>query len=98
MKKNRTRFFEKFTEAELEDSQAWTPEGPAFADDWQEDFPGDAPEVEKPEPHSIFRPRVKQPNFILSVLVNAVRIFAVLILVLLVRPAGLLGRYVPEKV
>jgi len=81
LKKNRTRFFEKFTEAELEDSQAWTPEGPAFADDWQEDFPGDAPEVEKPEPHSIFRPRVKQPNFILSVLVNAVRIFAVLILV-----------------
>ncbi|MBQ8202600.1 MAG: PBP1A family penicillin-binding protein [Clostridia bacterium] len=32
-------------------------------------------------PHSIFKPAVKQPNFILCVLVNVVRIFAVLILV-----------------
>ncbi len=81
MKKNRTRFFEKFTEAELEDSQAWTPEGPAFADDWQQGFTDELPREEKPEPHSIFRPRVKQPNFILSVLVNAVRILGVLVLV-----------------
>ncbi len=39
--------------------------------------------VEEPKsyPHSIFKPAVKPPNFILTVLVNAVRIFGVLILV-----------------
>ena len=36
---------------------------------------------EKPQPHSIFRPAVKQPSFILCVLVNVVRILAVLVLV-----------------
>ncbi len=81
MKKTRTRFFDKFTGAEKYDSNAWSPEGPVFQEDWQLADPDDLPREEKPEPHSIFRPRVKQPNFILSVLVNAVRIFAVLILV-----------------
>ncbi len=36
---------------------------------------------ERVEPHSIFKPRVKPPNFVLCVLVNAVRIIAVLVLV-----------------
>ena len=60
--------------------QAWAPEGPVFTDDaWQQE-PEELPE-EKVYPHSIFKPRVKQPNFILSVLVNAVRILFMLILV-----------------
>ncbi len=67
-----------------------TPEGPAFTnDDWQQDTL-DIPfeEEEKVYPRSIFKPRMKQPNFILSVLVNAVRILFVLILVLGLAAAG----------
>ncbi len=45
------------------------------------------PEEEKPEPHSIFRPDVRKPNFILSVLVNTFRVL--FILVVLVGVAGL---------
>jgi len=41
----------------------------------------DFPEEEKPQPHTIFKPAVRQPSFILCVLVNVVRIFAVLILI-----------------
>ncbi len=41
----------------------------------------DGDEEERPEPISIFKPAVKQPNFILCVLVNVVRILAVLVLV-----------------
>ena len=45
----------------------------------------DPEEPEEPEekiyPHTIFKPAVRQPNFILCVLVNVVRILAVLILV-----------------
>ena len=36
---------------------------------------------EKVYPHSVFKPAVKQPNFVLCVLVNVVRILAVLVLV-----------------
>lgn len=38
------------------------------------------PEKEKEYPASIFKPEMKKPNFVLCVLVNVVRIFAVLIL------------------
>ncbi len=43
--------------------------------------PEDEPEEqeEKPEPHSIFRPDVRKPNFILSVLVNTFRVLLVLV-------------------
>ena len=41
----------------------------------------DDPDEEKVYPHSIFKPNVKQPNFALCVLVNVVRILAVLVLV-----------------
>ena len=66
------------------DLQSFAPEGPAFTDDaWQQDTEAAflPIEEEKIEPYSIFKPRVKPPNFILSVLVNAVRILAVLVLV-----------------
>ena len=78
MKKNRTR---RFAAAEMDDSQDWAPEGPAFSGgDW--DDPLEEPiREEKVYPHSIFKPRVEEPNFILSVLVNTVRILGVLILV-----------------
>lgn len=39
------------------------------------------PEEEKVYPHSIFKPALKKPNFVLCVLINVVRIFAVLVLV-----------------
>ena len=51
-----------------------TPRGTAYTDD---EFVRDDAEE---EPHSIFKPRVGQPPFVLSVAVNVVRIFAVLIL------------------
>ncbi len=83
LKKDRKRrLLDTADDLELQD---WAPEGPAFAgEDWlhetQEEY---LPvlEEEKPEPHSIFKPRVRQPNFVLSVLVNAVRILAVIVLV-----------------
>ena len=81
MKKDRNRRVPDTTD-DIE-FQPWTPESPAFAEDgWQQDTLEDAfvPE-EKIYPHSIFKPRVKQPNFILCVLVNVVRILFVLILV-----------------
>ena len=79
LKKNRQRRTER--DAELFENQDWAPEGPVFADDaWQQESDFFLPE-EKVYPHSIFKPRVKQPNFILSVLVNAVRILFVLMLV-----------------
>ncbi len=40
-----------------------------------------AEEEERIHPHTIFKPQVKQPSFVLCVLVNVVRIFAVLVLV-----------------
>ena len=78
LKKKNRRFS---SEADFEDSQDWAPEGGTFLEeDWQ-DSQAFLPVEEKVYPHTIFKPRVKQPNFILSVLVNAVRILAVLILV-----------------
>ncbi len=80
MKKERSRRFSPA--ADYEDSQSLPPEGPAFAEDWQPQDTADLPiEEEKIYPHSIFKPRVKAPNFILCVLVNTVRILAVLVLV-----------------
>ena len=78
LKKKRTR---RFDTAELAESQDWAPEGPVFSGEGWDD-PLDDPAVEeKVYPHSIFKPRVEEPNFILSVLVNTVRILGVLILV-----------------
>ena len=72
-----------FDAAALNDSQDWTPEGPAFRDDsWQQETQEtELPVEEKVYPHSIFTPRVRQPNFIISVLINAVRVLFVLALV-----------------
>ena len=67
--------------ADFDDSQDWAPEGPVFLDDDWQDSQAFPPAEEKMAPHTIFRPRVRQPHFILSVLVNAVRILGVLILV-----------------
>ena len=93
LKKNRKRRAFDTAELNLEDSQEFMPEGPSFADDawWTDSQEVLLPEEEKVYPHSIFKPRVKQPNFILSVLVNAVRILAVLVLVL---GLGLVGAVV----
>ncbi len=78
MRKERKRRLEDTAE-EL-DLQSWTPEGPAFMESPlpQEQY---VEEEEKVYPHSIFKPRMKQPHFLLCVLVNVVRILGVLILV-----------------
>ncbi|MBR6571467.1 MAG: transglycosylase domain-containing protein, partial [Clostridia bacterium] len=50
--------------------------------EWQEEMPETEPgfaEEEAPKKWSIFKPRLKKPNFVLSVLVNAVRILALVI-------------------
>ena len=47
-------------------------------------------EEEKPEPHSIFRPETRKPGFVLSVLVQTVRVFIVLIITLGVAGLGAL--------
>ena len=62
--------------------QDWAPETPIMPEESWSDADLDLllPQEEKVYPHSIFKPRVKQPNFILSVLVNTVRILFVLIL------------------
>ena len=52
-------------------------------DEYEEDG---EPEEEKPEPRSIFRPEVRKPNFVLSVLVNTVRVLALVVLL-----AGIAG-------
>ena len=51
---------------------------------WEEDLP-EEPE-KKPEPHSIFRPETRKPNFVVSVLLNTARV-----LILLVVLAGVAG-------
>ena len=68
-------------EPEPEDGSDWDPEEPEE---------GEAPE-KKPEPRSIFRPDVRKPNFVLSVLVNTVR---VLVLVVVLIGVGVLGTLV----
>ena len=49
------------------EQESWTDE------DWDDGEWEDEPE-EKPETRSIFRPDVRKPNFVLSVLVNTVRV------------------------
>ena len=46
--------------------------------DWEDEEDG---EDAKPEPRSIFRPDVRKPNFVLSVLVNTVRVLLLIVLV-----------------
>ena len=58
--------------AEAEDGGSWGA-GDEDEDDWDE------PE-EKPEPRSIFRPETRKPNFVISVLVNTVRVLLVIAL------------------
>ena len=55
--------------------------------DEYEDGEPEEEEEQKPEPHSIFRPDVRKPNFVVSVLVNTFR--TLLVVVLLAGVAGL---------
>ena len=48
-------------------------------DGYEEDFGEEKPP--KPEPRSIFRPDVRKPNFVVSVLVNTVRVLLLLVLI-----------------
>ena len=76
---------EDYPEAEAPEGEAWD------ADEWtEEEWDGEEPE-KKPEPRSIFRPEVRKPNFVLSVLVNTVR---VLVLVAVLAGFAVLGSLV----
>ncbi|MCR4875620.1 MAG: transglycosylase domain-containing protein [Clostridiales bacterium] len=75
---------EPWAENGAEDPEDYDPEDPGAGEPWgteedPEDY-GDAPaeKPEKPEKHSIFRPETRKPNFVLSVAVNVVRVFALL--------------------
>ena len=50
------------------------PEPDSWTDDDREDGAWEDEPEEKPETRSIFRPDVRKPNFVLSVLVNTVRV------------------------
>jgi penicillin-binding protein 1A len=81
----------------LDETEIYTPlsqeEGedpfPGEDDPWEEETEEgeEEPEEEKPEKRSIFRPEVRKPNFILSVLVNTVRVL--ILIAVLVGAAGL---------
>ena len=61
------------------DQNAYDPNAQTWGMD--DETPEEVPLAEeKPEPHSIFKPRTAKPAFILSVLVNVIRITAVLVL------------------
>ena len=69
--------YSEYEEAYDEDGQTWG------VDDEEYD---EEPE-EKPEPRSIFRPETRKPNFVVSVLLNTVRVL--IVLVMLAGVAGL---------
>ena len=52
--------------------------GEPYEEGWEEDVAYSLPE-EAPRKRTIFKPRLTKPNFVLSVLVNAVRLTALLI-------------------
>ena len=61
---------------------SWVPDDEAYEDDEDYDEP-----AEKPETRSIFRPETRKPNFVISVLLNTIRVL--LVVVLLAGVAGL---------
>ncbi len=88
--------FETFDPDDESGSEAgsWAEEDPEDAT-WAEEDPEDedwADEpAEKPESRSIFRPDVRKPNFVLSVLVNTFRVLVVVILLAGVAVLGTLA-------
>ena len=60
---------EAYAEGNYEDETSWVQD----EDDYDED-----PE-EKPEPRSIFRPETRKPNFVVSVLLNTIRVLIVIL-------------------
>ncbi len=78
MKKRKQRLFDTEEMAAWEPSPEVLPPVDGYSEEYM-DLPLE--DEEQVEPISIFKPRVKQPNFVLCVLVNAVRVLAVLILV-----------------
>ena len=75
---------EYYPEGEAPEDENWG------QDEWTEEEWEEEPE-KKPEPRSIFKPDVRKPNFVLSVLVNTVR---VLILVGILAGVAVLGSLV----
>ena len=57
----------------FDDEATWTEEDEPAEASWGAEEPEEEP-LEKPESRSIFRPDVRKPNFVLSVLVNTVRV------------------------
>ena len=80
-----------YPEDEMYPDEASDPEDGSWADDSWDGGEWDEEPEEKPEPRSIFRPDVRKPNFVLSVLVNTVR---VLVLVGVLAGIAVLGTLV----
>ena len=72
----RGRYFTRNRENPEED-------GEEYAEyDEDPDYEDEAAGEEKPEPHSMFRPETRKPHFVLSVIVNTVRVLFVVLLVI----------------
>ena len=72
---------EDYPPEEYEGGYAPEEEPAGFVEEYADEYdPGEAAysEPEKPQPRSIFRPATRKPNFIVSVLVNAVRVMIVI--------------------
>ena len=63
------------------------PDGDGYDEDAY-DTAGDEEPEKGPEPHSIFRPETRKPNFVLSVLVNTVRVVILLVVLAGIAAAG----------
>ena len=61
-------------------------QGSGWAED-DEEYEYEEEPDEKPEPRSIFRPETRKPNFVVSVLLNTIRVL--IVLVILAGVAGL---------
>ncbi len=80
----------------VEDSYSEEPEYDEYADayeengqgaSWAEDDEDDGEPEDRPEPRSIFRPETRKPNFVVSVLLNTIRVL--IVIVILAGVAGL---------
>ena len=82
-----TERYTPFREEDEDPEADLYPETDGDPEDWTEEYPEEEEPKEKPESRSIFRPDVRKPNFVLSVLVNTVRVL--LLVAVLAGIAGL---------
>ena len=78
---------ETYDGEETYDNEAYEEESSWARDDEEYDEDYDEEPEDKPEPRSIFRPETRKPNFVVSVLLNTIRVL--IVIVVLAGVAGL---------